>query len=1140
MLDYIIYCGQSLSGLRETIQSFAPPEEEGTEEAEQPRVSITVLTDIYPYEFNTDDFALYLEEQDKGTVFACTSQFSGCDAAAVLMLSGQLLNPAALKYIDYFFQDSDCPLVFVPVLDENETMPEELFGLPPGGILSDFSLLLKHNFVCAATDPGLFDFSRGFMPAVLRAAVAAGRFGVLNAVSCAGKQNCHVPAMDLTDENMDLLRSYITPSLLEKKPALQITGVSNYYSDAEIEGFYFPECESDRLKINAAHTYFEVSRVFETVEDKLSPRFSFRCRLTLENNKATVTFKQNRKKIREIGFADECARNYTLAKKDGTIEIEKIAMRPHYKVSCVIPVYNAEAYLSEAVESVINQSLDFFINVQIILVNDGSDDNSHVICEEFAQKYYYNIVYVRQEHKGVSAARNAGKRHAMGDYVVFLDADDILDDTLLELGVKFLDDEQGLDFIAFPTKLFGEKNLPSPRLEARFKENGIVDIQQEPQKVQYSACGVVMRTSAIKGLSFNENMAVAEDAEFMCRALAAKQRYMVCKDAFYNYRIVYGKYDGDLERYTATALLADSLADSLVEFSAYAQNVILRDLKRVILDSAPSAPAAATDDADFDRVISSVRRALSYVDDNIILSSNKFPAQSRESMMGLKHGGFSGLSPRLYDFADVHLDYFRERNGFLSINGYFSLPVYEGAALAARHAGREYIAETYVDERVSVWVYDRLIHTARSFEIRIPLSEIQSDETISLYLKHGNVYDAVTLVYPKNYVFIGKQLIASPIADGIQTSSLKNIATAVKNARIPAETANEYMSLRPLFSGSRIWLFVDGPTGGLEQSAVAWLYEHCAGIEDGIDKRLVVSLDDMPVRDDNSIIYGSKTHTLMCLLAEKIFVSDISEIKRLKNQQSLTTAEFIFIPNDVLTITGKTALKALLGAPVEMVALISGEEKNFLPAGKITGVARVTGNPRYDALVDRHQPRILFMPASRSNLNLRKNEFNPQFQDSEYATVIGDLLLDERLLDAADSLGISVDFAPHEDTYLHLSGFDMDESIKVIPPSVSRLRLCQNAAMLITDTLPAHNFAYMGKPVVYFQFAGDGTLPQDGARFGESVEDFETLIDLLIEYMHSGFALKPQYAAERKKHFPHRDGTSGKRIYKSLTEGGLS
>lgn len=93
-----------------------------------------------------------------------------------------------------------------------------------------------------------------------------------------------------------------------------------------------------------------------------------------------------------------------------------------FLVSIIVPVYNKEAYLQGAVDSLIHQT---YKNIEIILINDGSTDGSELLCEELARKHDVVHVY-NQENRGVSEARSNGIAKATGEYILFLDADDYL------------------------------------------------------------------------------------------------------------------------------------------------------------------------------------------------------------------------------------------------------------------------------------------------------------------------------------------------------------------------------------------------------------------------------------------------------------------------------------------------------------------------------------------------------------------------------------------------------------------------------------------------------------------------------------------------------------------------------------------
>ena len=97
------------------------------------------------------------------------------------------------------------------------------------------------------------------------------------------------------------------------------------------------------------------------------------------------------------------------------------------KVSVIVPIYNAEKYLNRCIECLLNQE---HTNIQIILVNDGSTDNSGNIAKEYRDKYPDKVMYLEKENGGLSDARNYGLANVLGDYIAFLDADDYITDNL--------------------------------------------------------------------------------------------------------------------------------------------------------------------------------------------------------------------------------------------------------------------------------------------------------------------------------------------------------------------------------------------------------------------------------------------------------------------------------------------------------------------------------------------------------------------------------------------------------------------------------------------------------------------------------------------------------------------------------------
>lgn len=92
------------------------------------------------------------------------------------------------------------------------------------------------------------------------------------------------------------------------------------------------------------------------------------------------------------------------------------------KVSIIIPCYNVEKYVIDSLDSVVNQTLD---EIEILLIDDGSTDHTRTVLESYARKDS-RIHVLKQENKGPSAARNNGVKHASGEYIMFVDSDDMI------------------------------------------------------------------------------------------------------------------------------------------------------------------------------------------------------------------------------------------------------------------------------------------------------------------------------------------------------------------------------------------------------------------------------------------------------------------------------------------------------------------------------------------------------------------------------------------------------------------------------------------------------------------------------------------------------------------------------------------
>lgn len=124
------------------------------------------------------------------------------------------------------------------------------------------------------------------------------------------------------------------------------------------------------------------------------------------------------------------------------------------KISVIVPVYNVEQYVGECIESILNQS---FYDIELILINDGSKDNSGFICDEYAKKDN-RIKVIHKKNEGVSIARNIGIKNASGKYIAFVDSDDLVDKEIYTTMLQAIE-ESGSDLVMCRyEKVYSDRN----------------------------------------------------------------------------------------------------------------------------------------------------------------------------------------------------------------------------------------------------------------------------------------------------------------------------------------------------------------------------------------------------------------------------------------------------------------------------------------------------------------------------------------------------------------------------------------------------------------------------------------------------------------------------------------------------------
>lgn len=195
-------------------------------------------------------------------------------------------------------------------------------------------------------------------------------------------------------------------------------------------------------------------------------------------------------------------------------------------ISVIVPVYKAELYLRRCLDSILSQTYPY---LEIILVDDGSPDNSGVICDEYAAKDD-RIKVIHQENLGVSAARNAGINIACGDWIAFVDSDDYIDADMYAYLLQ-LAKSADADLVQCDAVLEGEKGSWH-RCVFITKE----DISVNQWKFLASECwGKLYRRSLIGEERFPQGCSLGEDLYFNVHIMVQTQCFVAGHQAKYHY-----------------------------------------------------------------------------------------------------------------------------------------------------------------------------------------------------------------------------------------------------------------------------------------------------------------------------------------------------------------------------------------------------------------------------------------------------------------------------------------------------------------------------------------------------------------------------------------------------------------------------
>jgi glycosyltransferase involved in cell wall biosynthesis len=204
------------------------------------------------------------------------------------------------------------------------------------------------------------------------------------------------------------------------------------------------------------------------------------------------------------------------------------------KISIIVPVFNVENYIHDCIKSILNQS---FIDFEVILVNDGSSDQSGQICDEYAKKDK-RIAVIHKENGGQSSARNRGIDIAKGEYIGFIDSDDWIDldmyKILYEKAIEMEADISACNIVEYQKD--SSKRLFCLDLTDRiFDRDAAIGEIYLNERLTFSPCNKIYKRELFNGLRFKEGY-ILEDMDFAYKIIHRSNKIFYTGKPLYNYR----------------------------------------------------------------------------------------------------------------------------------------------------------------------------------------------------------------------------------------------------------------------------------------------------------------------------------------------------------------------------------------------------------------------------------------------------------------------------------------------------------------------------------------------------------------------------------------------------------------------------
>lgn len=802
-------------------------------------------------------------------------------------------------------------------------------------------------------------------------------------------------------------------------------------------------------------------------------------------------------------------------------------MKKKYKFSVIIPIYNVENYLEETIDSVINQTIGFNDNIQLILINDGSPDSSEEICERYKKEYPNNIIYLKQENSGVSVARNKGLELATGEIINFLDSDDKWEKDVFKKVQCFFKKEKDVNLVACRMRFFEARNNYHP-LDYKFDKNKVVNIHEEYSNIQLSSSSVFFKSEIIKKHKYDFNLKYSEDGKLMSEILLENEKIGYLRDAVYLYRkrlsdnSAINTKNTKKEWYIDTPIhcykyLFDLSKKKYGKVIPYIQYAVMYDYQYRAKEEIPECISNNIKK----EYLEITKNLFREIDDNIILEQKKLPVEYKIELLNLKYG------------RDITKELIRKENTLalkeniilhFKRSNYFTIEIINFKDNGIELRGFSNLPLNNKDCKIYCIVNDEEEYELELKETRINVRKIFNEEfmcnkgyKIDIKSKDiKNIHFKVKYKNQEEFIINPKLSLNSKLDNKLRLYYIKNdriyfykskrieskknnlinrflfktkyYLQLLKRKRIKNLAIRIMVDIFKLFKKSEIWLISDRPLVANDNGYAFYKY-CCDNKESNIKTYFVISKsskDFQKVKSTgNYLIYNSLKYKLYFLIADKIVSSQADTWvynafgKSNRYYRDLYDFELVFLQHGIIKEDLSTWLNCyqknfrifVTSANDEYTSIINGEY------GYDEEIVKLTGLPRYDLLKDKKEKILLIMPTWRKKLagafdKAKGNwNYNPDFKKSDYYNFYNALINDKRLLECMRNNQYKGIFVIHPSHSVQTKDFQDNDIIKVENELANYSELFSRGNLLVTDySSIMFDFGYLKKPSVYTQF----------------------------------------------------------------------